>query len=1541
MQANTSSCVAHIFPYPSEMMARSEYLRFSGQLVPRTLCTPDPDAMLNTAVQLSTRAAEVVWRLGGTSFIPPWMLLALYGTFSVCFLGHVLYSVKRSPSQKSRTKWPMADAWHCGFLCWNLRIFVLDFVTNWISHWGNVSDSNSTIIRPEELESVSYPNDDAGSCYQTFQQLWQKELESTQQHHASLIRTVTRFITYPKLVALVVWSGVFEIVMLLVPPLVMQGATDYLNWLFVERELGHDVPMASLIGPSVVFIVAFTGVPLCMGFADTMSAMLAGRIALRTGGCVSCAIYKKAQRLPVHMSKQNAQDSNVALGLHKIPVNQDFQHISSEERSESDSAGDEFQELIEQEDLPSQFNLTSLVLVDTSDQLSALPLCLGRIVVLIPTALTLFVFVCMKLRAAVFIAIGAVVGMIVILTLITLPQGYYFLWFLNCVHERLAFFQNVIYGIRHIKACGEEWKCRKTCDAMREKEVSALSGFYTCLGLVFGLYEQYPNVILLSSLGGLWLIYGDVSPTTIFTIIPWISSMQSAVLGISQAIPMLVMALPSFGRIEAFLQLSEAPPLVLERKLAKPLAKDVSCVTQNLDDWLTMQGDFARSLRDEPALREVNISIRPGELIAVLGQVGSGKTTLLHGMLGELYPTREARQLFPRKIAYASQVPYIIEGTLKTNVIHDERYDEARYNDAVYAACLEHDIRMLPGGDGVLIGSRGITLSGGQRARVSMARAAYSFDTSIALIDDPFGAVDWGTGQHIMDHLVCGPLLQGKTRVIAMQPDPERLRRFNRVLIVVEGVVRVDGTPDEAMATPEYQMLLATRQDASANDGDSSEDRGQPVTESGTRRGPPEQSVITQESPEKENQGRADTSTYLYFLGLGGIYNIVSSATWSVIKNTFDTMERMTLASWTTSGSMYMAGISAVPALPGTYIKQFCFWWMLSLCSWFASWNGGQAFTIRISRGAYEDVVRALMRAPIDRFYDRTPVGRIMNRLSQDQVQIDTQLYVKICRALTYTWQCGVPIVFVHCLMPMAFTIFSLPFYFLSITLFRMFWRTMVPLRYTVQTTRSLVSAECAEVESNIVAMRAFLKADQRFQTFQAVLDHVFNTNFIHNTLLKRWLSCRIFAISGLFVTWIALIAVWVEGAFSIGNAVFCILQMFQMMFIIDQAIDMSSEAQYQIVAMNRIHEYTMLLEERPDLVPSDGRFTDFVASFSRAELGELRTEKDLAGVWHVLRDRPWPEIVLDALPGQKAFVAHEGLRLLDLCPSCEALAVAEAWHRVVAVNGVSGSTEELAKELCHGSSDRVAIQVRSGWLADGAAVAFEDLQAGYGDLSPDIISHVSFEVPRKTKVGIMGHTGCGKSTMLLCMLRILEPRAGRIMLEGVDTQSLGLRTLRSAMGVVPQEPVLLQGTLRSNIDTFAWHSDDSVWNVLRLVQLEEVVNGLEGGLNCAIEAGGSNLSYGQRQLVSLARIILKSPMLLMLDEATSSIDPRTQETVLSTVFSTLPDATMMVITHRLETILKFDMGIVMEKGAVVECGLVKDLVEHGQSLQKLKGRLR
>jgi len=267
-------------------------------------------------------------------------------------------------------------------------------------------------------------------------------------------------------------------------------------------------------------------------------------------------------------------------------------------------------------------------------------------------------------------------------------------------------------------------------------------------------------------------------------------------------------------------------------------------------------------------------------------------------------------------------------------------------------------------------------------------------------------------------------------------------------------------------------------------------------------------------------------------------------------------------------------------------------------------------------------------------------------------------------------------------------------------------------------------------------------------------------------------------------------------------------------------------------------------------------------------------------------------------------------------------------WHSVVGVNGAHRNANQMAKELCHGTSPQVTLHIQSGWLAHGARLCIEDLRVGYGELPRDILVDVNIEIEPCSKVGIIGPTGCGKSTLLLCLLRMLEPRGGQIIVNNVNVQTLGLATLRAAVSLVPQDPVLMQCSVRENIDPFGNFDDNIIWEGLRMVQMEQAVEALRGGLNFHVDDEAGNLSLGQRQLLHLARVIIRQPGLILLDEATSAIDSNAQKLVQNTIQCSVPNSTVVVIAHRLETIFNFDMVVVMEKGRIVEQGKVNTLMK-------------
>jgi len=406
-------------------------------------------------------------------------------------------------------------------------------------------------------------------------------------------------------------------------------------------------------------------------------------------------------------------------------------------------------------------------------------------------------------------------------------------------------------------------------------------------------------------------------------------------------------------------------------------------------------------------------------------------------------------------------------------------------------------------------------------------------------------------------------------------------------------------------------------------------------------------------------------------------------------------------------------------------------------------------------------------------------------------------------------------------------------------------------------------------------------------------------------------------------------------------NTIFVIMQ-------IESYLDTTTAAQFEFIAMNRLHEFTTLVQERETELDTDMKYSNIVITVPRSTLNSLEREHNEQGI-QIARtslgsgnccqpckfcvsarsresDNASHEIILSQVPNSPAFMAVEGKTFALLDPGNKEFAALDPWHQLVAVNNVANDATKMAEELCHGHSESVALRLRSGWLVQGASINISSLVAGYGHAPVDVLKGVDLTIERKTKVALAGTTGCGKSTLILCMLRVLEPRAGTIRIEGVNTQDIGLYTLRRSLGLVPQDPVIFTGTIRANLDPFLEFTDEQMWKALYSVKLISFIKKLGAGLESAVKADGENFSFGQRQLLCIARMILRQPALLLLDEATSAIDPNTQEVVQQAIRSAFPDSTIVAVAHRLETILDFDGVIVMEKGHIVEQGSVKEL---------------
>ena len=242
-------------------------------------------------------------------------------------------------------------------------------------------------------------------------------------------------------------------------------------------------------------------------------------------------------------------------------------------------------------------------------------------------------------------------------------------------------------------------------------------------------------------------------------------------------------------------------------------------------------------------------------------------------------------------------------------------------------------------------------------------------------------------------------------------------------------------------------------------------------------------------------------------------------------------------------------------------------------------------------------------------------------------------------------------------------------------------------------------------------------------------------------------------------------------------------------------------------------------------------------------------------------------------------------------------------------------------------TEDQGGNEVPKDWPSKGR-VEVENLDIAYSDDLPLVLRDVSFTVTAGTRIGIVGRTGAGKSSLTLSLLRLLEPRNGTIRIDGIDISTIKLQALRSRIAFIPQDPVLFSGTVRSNLDYFKRIPDIELSQAIRRVSLSGDEEAGLFTLDSLISAGGANMSQGQRQLLCLARVLIKNPKIIILDEATSAVDNRTDLLIQDTIRKEF-SGTLIVVAHRLRTIAPFDQVMVMSDGKVAEIGPPAQLLKE------------
>ncbi|KAK3523187.1 hypothetical protein QTP86_021720 [Hemibagrus guttatus] len=1015
--------------------------------------------------------------------------------------------------------------------------------------------------------------------------------------------------------------------------------------------------------------------------------------------------------------------------------------------------------------------------------------------------------------------------------------------------KRMKMMTEILNGIKILKLYAWEPSFQAQVHDVREKELKVMRKFAYLSSVSTFIFSCAPALVSLAT----FAVFVSVSPDNIldaqkaFTSISLFNILRFPLAMLPMLISSIVQTTVSKKRLEKFLGGEDLDTMAVQHTDSKDTAVSIN------------NGTFTWGIDSEPVLQNVSLDIKPGRLVAVVGAVGSGKSSLISALLGEMHNLSGSVHI-KGSVAYVPQQAWIQNATLKDNILFGSDVDEQKFQTVVKACALQPDLDLLPGGAQTEIGEKGINLSGGQKQRVSLARAAYS-SADVFLLDDPLSAVDAHVGKHLFEKVI-GPsgLLKNKTRILITH-GINFLPHVDEIVVLVDGVVSEVGSynslRDSKGAFSEFLDTYAKEDNKSNAQKDSASDieevdiipeshDPQPDSpaedivsvmlkrenslrhsqrhamrngsikvrrnSSARTKKTVEESKKGQRLIEKETMetGQVKLSVYLQYLrSLGWGYATTFILVY-FIQNLAFIGQNLWLSAWTNDATEYPNGSSYPAHIRDMRIGVFG---ALGLAQGFFVFIGTLLLAdgaIRASRILHSRLLNNILKAPM-LFFDTTPSGRVVNRFAKDILTVDEMIPVSF-RSWILCLFGVLGTLFVICLATPLFTAVILPLAVVYYLVQRFYVATSRQLRRLDSVSRSPIYSHFGETVAGLSVIRAY-RHQKRFLEYNKVtIDN--NLKSIYPWIVSnRWLAIRLESLGNLVVFFSALFAVISRDSLDSGLVGLSISYALNVTQTLNWLVRMTSELETNIVAVERVSEYTKINNEAPWI-------TDKCPPKDWPTLGKIRFED------YKVRYRPELELVL---------------------------------------HGITCNIEDTEK------------------------------------------------------IGIVGRTGAGKSSLTNCLFRIMEAAEGRIVIDSVDISTLGLHTLRSRLTIIPQDPVLFSGTLRMNLDPFETFSDDDIWKVLELSHLKDYVVTLPAGLQHEVAEGGENLSVGQRQLLCLARALLRKSKILILDEATAAVDLETDELIQSTITREFSQCTVLTIAHRIHTILNSTRVMVLDAGKIVE----------------------
>ena len=1015
--------------------------------------------------------------------------------------------------------------------------------------------------------------------------------------------------------------------------------------------------------------------------------------------------------------------------------------------------------------------------------------------------------------------------------------------------QRVSLTQEILQSIRFVKYFGWESSFLERISQIRRREIHAIQILLTIRNGINAASMSLPIFASMLSFITYSLSKHDLNPAPIFSSLALFNSLRMPLNLLPLVIGQIVDAWSSIGRLQDFLIAEEQNEDFLwdmeaehaismehadftwERTITQDPdksvglrpnkkqmkeVKDAEKAASRPVDIKSGEDSSSTLTQVQPfRLHDLELSIGRNELIAVIGGVGSGKSSLLAALAGDMRRTNGSVTMGATR-AFCPQYAWIQNTSVKENILFGKPYNKEWYDAVVDACALRPDLEALPNGDMTEIGERGITVSGGQKQRLNIARAIY-FDSDIILMDDPLSAVDAHVGRHIFDNAICG-LLKDKCRILATH-QLHVLNRCDRIIWIQEGHIETVDTFTNLINNNEaFQKLMASTAQENSQEEKAVNSDGVDVEKDLKKKKNNKRAAALMQQEERAVKSVSWSVYVAYIQASGSILFGPMVILILIVSQGANIVTSLWLSWWTSNKFGYTEG---------QYIGVYVALGVVQAALMFVFAVALTMLGTRASKVMLQSAITRVLRAPM-RFFDTTPLGRITNRFAKDVDIMDNNLTDAM---RIYFFNLAL-IISVFILIIIYFHYFAIalgPLFLLFLFSAGYYRSSAREMKRHESVLRSEVFARFSEGVFGTASIRAYGLQEYFASGIYRTVDQM-NSAYYLTFANQRWLSVRLDAIGNIlvFTTGILVVTSRFNVPPSIGGLVLAyILAIVQM---IQFTVRQLAEVENAMVSTERLYYYGTELDEEPPL--------------------------------HLKN-------------------------------------VPESWP-------------------------------------DKGEIVFDDVHMRYRNDLPLVLQGLNMTVQGGERIGIVGRTGAGKSSIMSTLFRLVELSGGSITIDGINIAQVGLKDLRTRLAIIPQDPTLFRGTIRSNLDPFNKHTDLELWSALRqsdLVDADAKIDDKAHGrihLDGIVEEEGLNFSLGQRQLMALARALVRGSQIIVCDEATSSVDMKTDTKIQRTMQTGFKGKTLLCIAHRLKTIINYDRICVMEQGRIAELDTPIKLWEAG-----------